>query len=245
MIHFHGCPVSGPRDVAQRFYSARHIMVSFAHHEHLPLVADAAQSFALDNGAFTAWKQGRQFDMDGYESWVRQWRRHPGFAWYLIPDVIDGDEHDNDRILYSWVTKGIRDGVPVWHLHESIHRLRVLAGFFPMVALGSSGQYATPGTDAWHDRMSEAMSAITFADGSPMVKLHGLRMLNPDIFTQYPFASADSTNAAQNAGSFTRFGMYPNPLASERANNIADIIEMHNSSPVWVRRERIPEALFA
>ena len=55
--------------------------------------------------------------------------------------------------------------------------------------------------------------------------------------------AADSTNAAQNAGDRTRFGMYPNPLASERANDIADRIEMHNSAPVFRPFEVTQEAL--
>lgn len=207
-------------------------MVSYAYPNHLPMVADVSQSFALDNGAFTTWKSGKKFDIDGYESWVTQWHLHPGFSWYLIPDIIDGDESANDKLLYSWITKGIRNGVPIWHMHESFDRLRVLAGFFPMVALGSSGKYAYPGTPLWWKRMNKALSTITI-EGKPITKLHGLRMLNPRIFTRIPLASADSTNASQNSGSFRLFGRYPHPLSAERANTIADIIEMHNSSPIW------------
>ena len=94
------------------------------------------------------------------------------------------------------------------------------------------------------DRMDEAFSRITLAGGVPWVKTHGLRMLNPEIFTRYPFASADSTNACQNAGSVTRFGMYPEPSAWQRANGIADCIEAHNSAPVWTKRVRTEELLF-
>lgn len=244
MIHFHGCPVSGPRDVAQRFYRARHIMVSFAYPDHLPLVADVAQSFALDNGAFTTWKSGVKFDFHGYEKWVRQWHRHPGFAWHLIPDIIDGTEAENDKLLFSW-PRQLVGGVPIWHLHESINRLRGLAGYYPMVALGSSGKYSIPGNEPWKERMAEAMSAITLDDGSPVVKLHGLRMLDPDIFRRYPFASADSTNAAVNGGANSRFGYYPHPLAAENANTIADRIEMHNSAAVWAQVDETPQILFS
>jgi len=42
--------------------------------------------------------------------------------------------------------------------------------------------------------MNEAMRTICDDAGQPPCRLHGLRMLDPDVFTQFPFASADSTN---------------------------------------------------
>jgi hypothetical protein len=83
--------------------------------------------------------------------------------------------------------------------------------------------------------MSEAMDAICDEHGRPLAKLHGLRMLNPAIFTLLPLTSGDSTNAAVNCGSIKRFGMYLPPTAAQRAAVIAERIEAHNSAPVWVR----------
>ena len=83
--------------------------------------------------------------------------------------------------------------------------------------------------------MGAAMDAICDDQGRPLCRLHGLRMLDPDIFTRLPLASADSTNAAVNCGAVNRFGMYLPPTAAQRAAVIADRIEMHNSAPVWVR----------
>ena len=64
--------------------------------------------------------------------------------------------------------------------------------------------------------------------------LHGLRMLDPEIFTRLPLSSADSTNAAVNCGSLSRFGMYIPATSSQRAAVIADRIEQHNSAEVFV-----------
>ena len=36
------------------------------------------------------WKKGGTLDVEGYHRWVDSIRYHPGFAWALIPDVIDG-----------------------------------------------------------------------------------------------------------------------------------------------------------
>lgn len=50
---------------------------------------------------------------------------------------------------------------------------------------------------------------------------------------------ADSTSAAVNGGSISRFGMYAPPTAGQRANVIADRIESHNSSPIWQRETQV------
>lgn len=236
MIHYHGTPVGGPRQDAVRFLTGRHALVSFAYPDDLPIVADVCQSFVLDNGAFTTWKQGRQMDWDGYISWVHEWCRHPGLDWALIPDVIDGDESENDKLLKRWPRK--LPGVPVWHLHEPVARLKWLAREYRTVALGSSGKFASVGTTAWWTRITQAMETICDDLGRPMCKLHGLRMLDPEVFSHLPLASADSTNAAVNSGSLSRFGMYLPPTVSQRAAVIAERIEAHNSSPIFVRRDQ-------
>uniref|UniRef100_UPI004047D313 hypothetical protein n=1 Tax=Rheinheimera sp. TaxID=1869214 RepID=UPI004047D313 len=102
-----------------------------------------------------------------------------------------------------------------------------------MVALGSSGQFSSPGTDSWWRRVTDSMNAICDEHGRPMCKLHGLRMLDPKIFTRLPLSSADSTNAAVNGGSINRFGMYAPPTAGQRAEVIAARIESHNSAAFW------------
>jgi len=241
MIHYHGTPIGGSRQDAARFLAGRHALVPYPRRDDLGIVAEACQSFVFDSGAFSVWKKGGRLDVDGYTRWVDDWHRHPGFDWALIPDVIDGDEHDNDRLIESWPAH--LQGVPVWHLHEPIERLERLAKEWRSVALGSSGQWSSPGTDGWWRRINCAMTAICDDLGRPACRLHGLRMLDPAIFSQLPFASADSTNAAVNGGSISRFGMYTPPTAGQRASVIADRIESHNSSPTWQRESQTEMAL--
>lgn len=231
MIHYHGTPIGGTRQDAARFLHGRHALVPFPRQDDMGAVAELCQSFVFDNGAFSIWRKGGTLDVDGYTRWVDDWHRHPGFDWALIPDVIDGDEDANDRLLEQWPAH--LPGVPVWHLHESVDRLVRLASQWRAVALGSSGQWATPGTAAWWKRMSEAMAAICDDKGRPLCRLHGLRMLDPAVFSRLPLASADSTNAAVNGGSVSRFGMYVPPTAGQRAQVIADRIEAHNSAHIW------------
>lgn len=240
VIHYHGMPLSGSMQQVGRFLTSRHAFVSFASPSCLPLVAECCQSFALDNGAFSAWKRGHVPDWEAYREWVREWSRHPGFDFAVIPDVIDGTERDNDALVLQWAQSDLsRCGVPVWHFHESIDRLADLCGAWPRVALGSSGEWPNPGTESWWDRVAKFMPRITDGDGRPWAKLHGLRMLNPDIFTRLPLASADSTNAAINSGyTETRWGRYTPPENWQRAEVIAHRIEQHNAAPRWAGRDR-------
>ncbi|ONN70702.1 hypothetical protein [Pseudomonas oryzihabitans] len=241
MIHYHGTPIGGSRQDAARFLAGRHALVPFPRQDDIGIVAEVCQSFVFDNGAFTVWRQGGQLDVDGYAAWVEQWHRHPGFDWALIPDVIEGSEAENDRLIADWPQH--LAGVPVWHLHESLERLDVLSRTWRTVAFGSSGQWASPGTDAWWKRINAAMATICDDQGRPRCRLHGLRMLDPAIFSRLPFASADSTNAAVNGGSISRFGMYAPPTAGQRASVIADRIEAHNSAAIWRPDDQLEMAI--
>lgn len=243
MIPYHGTPVGGTRKDVARFLRGRHGLVPFLRRDDMGAVAEFCSSFVFDNSAFSVWERDAVLDVEGFTRWVEEWCRHPGFDWALIPDTITGSEADNDALLRDW-TLGAEIGVPVWHLHEGIGRLERLCKTFPVVALGSSGEWRTPGTPAWWSRMSEAMNAVCDEHGRPMAQLHGLRMLDPEIFSRLPLRSADSTNAAVNCGSLDRFGMYLPPTAAQRAEVIAERIEAHNSAPCW-RALPIQQNIFA
>ncbi len=156
---------------------------------------EIGQSVMLDNGAFSVWRRGLVPDWDAYMDWAEPWLEHPT-TWAAIPDVIDGSEEDNDRLLVHWYARRMpKGGAPVWHLHESLDRLRYLSIGYERVCFGSSGQYAVVGTDKWHRRVSEAFDAI--ADDGRVPWIHMLRGMALSG-SHYPFASVDSTDVAQN-----------------------------------------------
>lgn len=235
MIHYHGTPIGGDKQGAARFLVGRHALVPFSYPADLGVALEVCQSVCLDNGAFTLWKKGGDVDVGAYHAWVHSVAGHPSLDWCLIPDKIDGTEQDNVDLVALWLRMGSKvESVPVWHMHESLEWLDWLVTKFRTVALGSSGQWATPGTDAWWQRMTEAMSVACDDAGRPRARLHGLRMLDPEVFTRLPLASADSTNAAVNCGSLSRYGSYLPPTAAQRAEVIAARIEAHNSAPAWI-----------
>jgi len=239
MIHYHGLPIT-PATVAVRAVSGGHAFVSFAHPDQLTVALEVTQSFALDNGAFSAWRLGKPItDWNEFYEWVAELHRYPSFDFAVIPDVIDGDENANDALIDEWPWKKTAPwiGAPVWHLHESLNRLERLMTIFPRLCLGSSGAYAQIGTVAWWNRMREAMDVLCDKRGRPCVKIHGLRMLNPEIFKQFPFASADSTNIGRNVGIDSAWkGTYTPPTKECRAMIMRERIEAHQASIFWDRK---------
>ena len=233
MIHYHGLPIT-PGTAAALAITTGHAFISYAHPEQLPIAIEVCQSFAVDNGAFSAWKKGKPIlDWSGYYNWAAKAKLVPSCDFAVIPDVIDGNEADNDVLLAEWsLPKWF--GAPVWHMHESFDRLERLANDYPRVCLGSSGNYATIGTQQWWQRIAQAMRVICNDEGQPLVKLHGLRMLNPEIFTKLPFASADSTNIGRNIGIDQSWkGNYMPPSKEVRAQVMRARIESHNAPARW------------
>lgn len=237
MLHYHGLPIT-PETAAVAAVSGGHAFVSFRHPSQLSLAAAVCQSFAVDNGAFSAWRSGVPVtDWSEYYAWVER-ARVPSMDFAVIPDVIDGDERDNDALIDEWPHGAL--GAPVWHLHESLERLRRLAGTWPRVCLGSSGDYAQIGTLRWWGRMADAVAAISDGDGRPATRLHGLRMLDRRVVEAVPLASADSTNIARNIGIDSAWsGRYQPTTKEGRAAVMRQRIESIQSPAAWVgARER-------
>lgn len=232
MIHYHGTPIT-PEDACAKILFGRHAMVSFANPAQIDLALEICQSVSADNGAFPFWTSGEKIESwEPYYDWLAEYIHRPNFDFALVPDVIDGSEEENRTLAAIWPL-GRHIGVPVWHLHESLDYLRQLVSYWPRIAIGSSGQYATVGAPGWWNRMAEAMEVLC-PFGYPVVKIHGLRMLDPEIFTRFPFSSADSTNVARNIGIDSKWrGTYLPPNKAVRGIVIAERIEAFQSAPKW------------
>jgi hypothetical protein len=246
MIPYHGGPFSDNR-IAADIYRHHHAMVSFARPRQMELVAEQARRFALDNGAFTLWKamDGARRKWDDYYAWVDRWRHHPAFDFAIIPDVIDGTPEENDELLAEWPFITER-AVPVYHMHEPVERLAVLARSFERVAIGSSGCYRSPGSLLWWDRITNMMRILVNEHGYPEVKLHGLRMLSPEIIKVVPFASADSTTVARNVNLDLKWRGSCAPSSKlGRALALQERIEQAATATRWTGPDGEQQPLFA
>lgn len=228
MMHYHGTPIT-PRSVLHEL-SGRNFCVSFAAPHQVAECHRIGQSVMLDNGAFSVWKQGREMDWYAWWKWVHEWLPYRT-TWAVLPDVIDGTEMENDLLLSRFHDLGDQ-GVPVWHLHESYDRLLRLINAYGRVCFGSSGVFATIGTDEWHRRVNDAFNALVDDFGKvPWVHmLRGMALAGD----QYPFASVDSTDIARN---------HNRPQNGARA--MADRWDAIQCPARWERREQEPLSLDA
>lgn len=237
MIHYHGGPIT-PDTCAMKVWSGRHAFVSFAAPQQMDLAATISQSFALDNGAFSFWKAKKATDWLAYYDWVDKWRRHPGFDFAVVPDVIEGSEDANDALAAQWPFPAHQSAV-VWHINEGFDRLRRLAAEYPRVCIGSSGEWDVSSPKRFLERAKPAIASICDR-GQPICKVHGLRMLNPAIFTELPLSSADSTNVARNIGIDSAWkGTYQPKSKETRAVILTERIEAHNSAPFLIGSDLI------
>ena len=224
MIHYHGTPITPRAELLQ--LAGRSFCVSFARPDDVTVCHEIGEGVMLDNGAFSFWRTGKAVDWQRYYDFCERWLVHRT-TWAVIPDVIDGDLEDNHRLIVQWFTQSHRwrrdAGAPVWHMHEPIDHLRRLVGGYQRVCFGSSGQYATVGNDAWRRRCDEAFNAI-HREGRVDCWIHMLRGLAL-AGSEYPFASADSTNVARNHN-----------RPQNTALKLATRIDAQQCAPVWVPR---------
>ena len=194
-LHYHGTPIT-PRSQLLTL-AGRCFCVSYAEPRDVHVCHEIGQSVMLDNGAFTAWTQGRDVNWIDFLDWCEPWLDFPT-TWAVVPDVIDGDEDINDGLCRTILGAGVgRDcqWAPVWHMHESLDRLADLAATSQRVCFGSSGAFAQVGSDGWRRRCDQAFDLLT-RDG-PVPWVHMLRGMALSG-SEYPFASVDSTDVARN-----------------------------------------------
>jgi hypothetical protein len=217
MIKYYGTPLS-PVSVFDEALCGRNALIPFPRQDNMKRAIKICDKIILDNGAFSLWRSGKQPDWDRYYKWVNEVKEDIEF--YLIPDVIDGSEQENNDLLRECRDSSGK-GVPIWHVNESLERLEAITKDFDYIAIGSAGDYAQLGTRKWHIKMNDAMRVLCDNDGFPKVKIHMLRCLDSRIFTRYPFYSGDSTSLAQNHKTFgwkaivDRVEKYDSPLFYE------------------------------
>ena len=236
MIPYFVTPISGNQDCALRALKGAHGLVSFYAPTQLEIVRQFCQSFCIDNGAYSAWRSGKPItDWQPYYDFVKS-NLCPNLDFVIIPDIIEGTEKENDLLVSKFPFPN-HISVPVWHMHESLDRLTTLSLNYPRIAIGGSCQYKLVGSLIWWERINQAFERIC-VDGIPICKVHGLRMLGPEIFTKLPLSSADSSTLARNIGIDKNWGGRFQPLTKEtRATVLRERIEFYQAAERW---EKVP-----
>lgn len=190
VIHYHGTPIT-PRASLLKM-AGRHFCVSFADPRDLTACLQIGQSVMLDNGAFTAYTQGKAFNEWEFYKWAEPVLVPP--HWAVVPDVIGGTVGQQRVRVDSWPFPRSL-GIPVWHLALPFDWLFELVDLWGRVCIGSSGEFWNVGSPAWAQRMDETFNALAKRGRLPWI--HGLRMLG-QAGERWPLASADSANVGRN-----------------------------------------------
>lgn len=191
-ICYHGTPIT-PKAQLYRM-KGQNFCVSFAEPRDADFCEAFGQSVLWDNGAFSAYTKGVVLNEAELHKWLEPRLRHPHRA--VVLDVIDGGVDVQRAAIERWPFP--RDlSWPVWHLDKPLDYLDELVGEWPAACLGSAGKYWEIGSQRWIDRMHEVFDHL-HRKHTRLPWLHGLRMLGQ--VGNFPLASADSTNVAQNYG---------------------------------------------
>jgi len=194
MLHYHGTPITR-RDPHLEKLRGRHFCVSFAHPYDANWCIEHGQSIMWDNGAFTAYTKGKQFDKEGYIKWLDD--KLYGANWAVVPDIIGGSVEDQKSYMEGWPYPD-HISCYVWHMDLPMSWLEELCKEKPNIAFGSSGQYWKVLSPEWKDRADEAWETIEKVGNRNRVHMmRGLKVCGH----RWPFASADSSNIARNHGS--------------------------------------------
>jgi hypothetical protein len=232
VICYHGTPMSGDVTNAVKCLANRDAMVSFAHPNQLKIAAEVCRSVVLDNGAYSAFVKGEPItDWTKFYDWVDLWQRHPSVDWAVIPDVIEGSDTENEKLLDEWPF-GEFFGVPVFHIQQSLGRLKKLMDRYPRIGLGNGG--VTVASQKWWALIGNILNYICDDEGKPQVKIHGLKMMDPTLLAHIPFSSVDSTTLGRN---LLRDQLWKGPFSPSsplaRATIIMDRLENHAKASRW------------
>jgi len=190
LIHYHGTPITPHSE--RRKMAGKNFCVSYAAPGDADWCLANGQSIMWDNGAFSAYTRGADFDPLAFAKWVEPRLGHP--HWAVVPDVIDGDVAAQREAIAGWPHPRELSAV-VWHMALPIDWLIELADNWPRVCFGSSGLYWQVGSETWERRADEAWNALERRGLRPWVHmLRGLDLCGE----RWPFASADSVNVARN-----------------------------------------------
>lgn len=221
---YHGTPITP--NAALEALAGRLFCISYARPDQLAILLRIAAGLMIDNGAFSAFTRGKVVDWRLFYQWLEPILFAPG-RWAVIPDVIDAGSQLQDALLADWPF-GHR-GAPVWHMDEPIARLIQLAGEWPRICIGSTGEYWRVGSAIWHERMIEVWTALLALRVRPAI--HMLR--GTAVAHLYPFDSADSTSLGANGW------RYDSPLYADvdcpwRGRiTYADRLEARAASVIW------------
>jgi hypothetical protein len=143
----------------------------------------------LDSGAFSAWSQGKNIDIQEYISFIKE--NETVIDIYANLDVIgDAQATWNNQMIME---KAGLHPIPCYHYGEDEKWLkRLLNKNYEYIALGGMVPITTQALIHWLDNLFSKY--LTNENGIPNVKIHGFGLTSLRLMLRYPWYSVDSTS---------------------------------------------------
>lgn len=143
----------------------------------------------LDSGAFSAFTQGVNIDIQEYIDFIKKHEKH--LTVYANLDVIGSPEGTwkNQRRMEK---AGLLP-LPCFHHGEDPKWLKMyLSRGYDYIALGGMVPISTPDLKIWLDDIWK--NYLTDDEGMPIIKVHGFGLTSNTLMRRYPWWSVDSTS---------------------------------------------------
>ena len=152
----------------------------------ISFIEEDGRKYFLDSGAFSAFTQGINVDIDEYIDFIKATRN----KWEVVNglDVI-GDWKASAINMEKFEANGI-DPLPTFHTGSPLEELRRMCQKYDYIALGGLVPYATK-SEMIRSWLSTCFSVIK--DYWPK-KIHGFGVNSVGLWTDYPFYSVDATS---------------------------------------------------
>lgn len=144
----------------------------------------------LDSGAFSAFTQGVDVDIEAYARFCKDNADIVQYASVL--DAI-GDEIGTWQNQHKLEQLGV-NVLPCYHYGEPIEVLRYYRDNYEYMTIGGMVPISTPQLFLWLDRVWEE---LIDGNGEPVIKVHGFGLTSPALMEKYPWYSVDSSSWLQ------------------------------------------------
>ena len=142
----------------------------------------------LDSGAFSAFTQGVDIDIDEYIAFIKEHEKY--LEVYANLDVIGSARktYQNQR----YMEKAGLSPLPCYHYGEPVRYLERYVNNYDHIALGGMVPISTVYLQKWLDEVWSKY--ICDSKGMPKVKVHGFGLTSHKLMWRYPWYSVDSTS---------------------------------------------------
>lgn len=145
----------------------------------------------LDSGAYSAFSQGAEINLNDFCDYVR--RNQHIIEYASVLDAI-GDYRGTWHNQAAIERNGVR-ALPCWHFGEPDEVGQYYIDNYDHITLGGLVPVSTAQMKTWLDRIFERY--LTNPDGTPKVKVHGFGVTSLPMMMRYPWYSVDSSTWAQ------------------------------------------------